>query len=200
MNFFTDYFPPYQRTMKIVLTSIMTALVCVATLILYIPIPNTPGGYFNVGEVIIYLTAILFGPIIGGLAGGAGAALADVFVAPQYAPGTFIIKFCAGFIIGYFIYTIRLKSWENWKAKVIYLTAFIIGGAVMVLGYFIYEAYIWPVIIGPEAGFIIAVGSLPWNSVQALLSAIVAIPASVAILKGLPELNLKRIDYSKKID
>ena len=186
MDFLKKYLPPYQRTMNIALTSIMTALVCVTTILLYIPIPNTIGGFFNVGEVVIYITAIMFGPIIGGIAGGVGAALADVFVVIEYAPATLVIKFFEGFVIGFLIYTIRIKEWDQWKERITFISAFILGGFILVLGYFIYEAYIWPVFIGPGAGLIIALISLPWNSVQVALSAAVAIPTSVGIQKAFP--------------
>ena len=196
MRFIKNYIPPYQRSMNIALTSILTALVCVATIVLYIPIPNTLGGYFNVGEVVIYISAILFGPFIGGIAGGVGAALADIFVAIEYAPATFVIKFCEGFIIGFIIYTAYIKQWVNWKKRIAVISALIIGGTIMVMGYFIYEAYIWPIVIGPGAGLAIAIISLPWNSLQAILSAIVAVPASIGIPKGL-ELEYEEL---KKID
>ena len=30
------------------------------------------GGFFNIGEIMIYITALLMGPLIGGFAGGVG--------------------------------------------------------------------------------------------------------------------------------
>jgi uncharacterized membrane protein len=178
MGFLEDYLPQYQRTMNLVLVSIMTALVCVSTLLFQIPIPLT-GGYFNVGEAIIYISAIIFGPLIGGIAGGVGAALADAVLAPIFAPGTLIIKFCEGFIIGFIIYTVRLRAWKLWKEYLVIIGAVIIGGLVMVLGYWIYESY------ALGLGQIIALAEVPANLVQVFIGALIAIPASIAIQRAL---------------
>ena len=81
-------------------TAVFTALVCVATMVFSIYVPATQ-GFFNIGESIIYLTAILFGPLAGGIAGGVGAAFADLFLGyGYYAPATLIIKGCEGAIVG----------------------------------------------------------------------------------------------------
>jgi uncharacterized membrane protein len=79
---------------------LFSALVCVATIILKVDIPQTK-GYFNVGDSMVFLTALLLGPRVGGLAGGLGSMLADVILgAPWYAPGTFVIKGIEGFVAG----------------------------------------------------------------------------------------------------
>ncbi len=77
-----------------------TALVCVATIVFYIYVPATR-GFFNVGETMIFLTALLFGPAIGAFAGGVGASLADVLLTYwYYAPATLVIKACEGAVVG----------------------------------------------------------------------------------------------------
>ncbi len=77
-----------------------TALVCVATIIFYIYVPATR-GFFNVGETMIYVAALLFGPITGAFAGGVGASLADVLLTYwYYAPATLVIKACEGAVVG----------------------------------------------------------------------------------------------------
>ena len=69
--------------------------------IIQILIPAT-GGYINVGDVIIFTSAILFGPMVGALAGGIGSAVADIlFGYPAFAPYTFVIKGLEGFVAGY---------------------------------------------------------------------------------------------------
>lgn len=82
-------------------TIIFTAFVCVATCVLKVDIPQTK-GYFNIGDTMVYVTALLFGPYIGAIAGGVGSALADIILAaPWYAPGTLVIKAVEGFLVGY---------------------------------------------------------------------------------------------------
>ena len=82
------------------ITAIFTALVCVATMLISTYIPATE-GFFNIGESMIYLAAILFGPIIGGFAGGVGAMIADLLLGYAiFAPATLIAKGCEGVIVG----------------------------------------------------------------------------------------------------
>lgn len=179
MGFLEKYLPRYQRTMNLALVSIMTALVFISTYLFQIPIPLT-GGYFNLGDAIIYISAILFGPIIGGITGGVGAALADIVGGYViYAPGTLIIKFCEGFIVGLIVFAIRMKKWVRWKEYITIIIAVIIGGLEMVVGYWVYESYILPFLV---IGFtIVALAEVPVNLIQVLIGAIIAIPASLTI-------------------
>jgi uncharacterized membrane protein len=89
-----------NRLRKLANTAIFTALVFVATIAIRITIPAT-GGYFNVGDGVIYVAALLYGPFVGALAGGIGSALVDALGYVVFAPGTFIIKLVEGAIVGY---------------------------------------------------------------------------------------------------
>lgn len=100
------------------ITVIFTAFVCVATCVLKVDIPQTK-GYFNIGDTMVYVTALLFGPYIGGIAGGVGAALADVILAtPEYAPGTLVVKAIEGFLVGYISHKANpLAKWRHvWRS------------------------------------------------------------------------------------
>lgn len=98
------------------ITAVFTALVAAATMVFSIYIPATR-GYFNIGETMVYTTALLFGPSVGAIAGGVGSMIADLLLGfPHYAPGTLIIKAGEGAIVGYLgnrIY--RLKAGANLK-------------------------------------------------------------------------------------
>ena len=85
---------------NLAVTAVFTALVCVATIIFSIYIPATE-GFFNIGESMVFLSALLFGPFVGAFAGGVGAALADLLLGfPHYAPATIIVKACEGAVVG----------------------------------------------------------------------------------------------------
>ena len=101
---------------NLAVTAVFTALVCVATIIFSIYIPATE-GFFNVGESIVFLSALLFGPFVGAFAGGVGAALADLLLGfPHYAPATIIIKACEGAVVGALKKrNPKLSSRLNWK-------------------------------------------------------------------------------------
>lgn len=65
---------------------------------IYVPATR---GFFNIGETMVYTTALLFGPAIGAFAGGVGSMTADILLGYlHYAPATLFIKACEGWIVG----------------------------------------------------------------------------------------------------
>lgn len=85
---------------NLAVTAVFTALVCVVTIIFSIYVPATE-GFFNIGESMVFLSALLFGPFVGAFAGGVGSMLADLLLGyPHYAPATLIIKACEGAVVG----------------------------------------------------------------------------------------------------
>jgi uncharacterized membrane protein len=122
-------------TKEIAAIAVMGALTTVATMMIQVPFPAT-GGYFNLGDAVVVATALLFGPIIGAIAGGLGSGLADLlggwmlFVIP-----TTIIKGMEGYIVGYIAGDPVNRSFMKT------IIAWIAGGVVIVVGYFIAEAF-----------------------------------------------------------
>ncbi len=85
---------------QIALIAVSTSLVCAVTMVFSIYVPQTR-GFFNVGETMVFTTALLFGPLTGAFAGGVGSSLADVLLGfPYYAPATLLIKASEGGIVG----------------------------------------------------------------------------------------------------
>lgn len=166
---------------RLVLTSIFAALICIATIVVQIPIPAT-GGYINFGDAIVLLGAFFLGPVYGTVAAGIGSALADILSGyAVYAPGTFIIKatmaVCAALIYQ------SLKS----KIKVSTPFAAIVGEIIMVGGYFIYES----VFLGYGLG---AAAAIPGNSIQAAAGAV----ASVVLFHSLYAIpQIRKISYQR---
>lgn len=79
-----------EKTLKLTYTAMLTAMVCVATMLIRIP---TMVGYTNLGDGFILLSAFLFGPFYGAVAGGIGSMLADILSGYAfYAPATLVIK------------------------------------------------------------------------------------------------------------
>jgi len=112
---------------------VFTALVAAATMVFIISIPAT-SGYFNIGETIIYITAIIFGPYVGAIAGGVGAAIADLLLAPVFAPATLIAKALEGAIIGFLSRkTLKLGSKTQWKMFTFFL-GLVTGILLVVIG------------------------------------------------------------------
>jgi uncharacterized membrane protein len=168
-----------RTPLELALSAVFAALVCVATLTLVISIPAT-NGYFNLGETVIYTAALLFGPLVGGIAGGAGAAVADILVAAQFAPGTLLVKFFEGALVG-LLYKKTLKITRRLSLSAV-LSVFI-GGLEMVLGYFIYEQLVLGV------PFVTALGEVPFNLLQMVVGLIIAVPIMQVVLRVFPQLK-----------
>ena len=80
-----------DKLLKICVTAMFAALICVATMLIQIPSPLN--GYVNFGDCFILIAAWVLGPVYGFAAGGIGSALADLFTGyVHYVPGTFVIK------------------------------------------------------------------------------------------------------------
>jgi len=172
----------YQQTMnpalKIAVTAVFAALVFVATYSFVVSIPAT-SGYFNLGETIIYVVALIFGPLAGGLAGGVGAMIADILLAAQFAPGTLIVKGFEGALVGF----VNQKLHKHMSRSLSATIAIIVGGLEMVAGYFIYEQ----LVLGyPMA---VALAEVPFNLVQMIVGLVIAVPVVHAILRVFPQLK-----------
>ena len=143
--------------------AVFAAVTCILTFIVPFTIPTTQ-GYINLGDIGVMISGLLFGPIIGGIAGGFGSALTDIFLAPQYALATLIIKGLEGFIVGLISNPRKNYLKINYKDFI----GVIIGGIIMVVGYFIAEIILY--------GFPSALFELFFNgAVQFGLSAIVSL-------------------------
>ena len=108
----------------------------------------------------------------GALAAGLGSGLADVISGyVLYAPGTFVIKAVVALLAGWLIGSRFIKN-EFAKA----LVAGIIGGAVMVGGYMLYEAVFM--------GFgVAAAANIPMNCIQGVFGAVAGAALYVALSK-----------------
>lgn len=164
------------KTKKIVLNGLMTALVCIATMVIQVPTPGT-NGYVNVGDAVIFITSILFGPLAGMLAGGVGSALADLLSGyPHWALFTLIIKGLEGYLVGIIV------NKSNTISRNIFSIS--IGIVVMVIGYFLAGAIL-------KGSFIVSAASIPSNIVQGIVSMIIAVPLA---------LSLKNVEYIKSFN
>jgi uncharacterized membrane protein len=118
-----------SKPVKLAVSAIFTALVFVATVVFSSYVPQTT-GFFNIGETMVYITAILFGPLVGAFAGGVGSMLADLFLGyPHFAPATLVIKGCEGAVVGLLSRRkLELSSRLHWK-----VFTFVVGLVVGVL-------------------------------------------------------------------
>lgn len=127
-----------STTIKLAVTAIFTPLVFIATAMFSISVPQTR-GYFNIGETMIYIAAMLFGPFVGAFAGGVGSMLADLFLAPHFALATLIIKACEGGVVGVLAQRrLKFNSPLLWKALTV-IFGLIAGVLLGVIGSYYYS-------------------------------------------------------------
>ena len=170
----------HTSTFKIVITSLFAALICVATMLIQIPVPAT-GGYANLGDGIILICAFLMPPAYAVTAAGLGSALADILAGyASYAPATLAIK--AGVaLIAALLFHALIGNKSNRSMRIAMIAAGILAEIFMILGYFLYEA----VILGYGLG---AAGAIIGNIGQAVVGVIVGCIVAPVLRKS-PEVN-----------
>lgn len=160
------------RTRKVVFMALMVALTTVFTLA-SIALPG--GGYYNFGDIAIFISAIVLGPLSGMLTGALGGSLGDVILGYfAYAPFTLIIKALEGLIAGLVakyavLFCQKIKAKTSPEALFATLGT-LLGGLIMAFGYFLAEGLI--LAEGKWSGGIV---NLPWNILQGTISAILSI-------------------------
>ena len=149
-------------TKNIVITSMLAALCCVATMIIEIPSPLN--GYLNLGDCVVLLCGFILSPVYGFLAAGIGSGLADIFSGyVVYAPATFLIKGVMA-LIAYYGLKVLKKRTGSATAKIISGLA---AEIIMVLGYFVFEGIMY--------GFIPSAVNIPANGLQGLAGLVLGI-------------------------
>ncbi len=168
-----------SKIRKITLYGLFIALVAISTMIITIPMIGTQ-GYVNVGDTMIFITAILLGPKAGLIAGGVGSALADLLLGFAFwAPWTLVIKGIEGFIAG----MLGQTSFARYKKITPRIILAMIAAALwMVAGYFVAGGFM--------VGFEAALGSVPGNLIQGGVSVIIALPLAYVMGKIYPKLTI----------
>ena len=161
----------------IALTAVMIALVAVVTRFLIVPIG---AGYFNFSDTAVYFVAFTFGPWIGFLAGGIGAAIADLSAGyAAFAPLTFLAHGLQGLVAGYLVRKLP-------GSLVTRMIGAAVGGTITMVGiYFLGEYF------GADLGWggpAQAVTELPFNLLQNVIGALIAIPLALLIRRAYPPL------------
>ncbi|HWT11686.1 MAG TPA: ECF transporter S component [Allosphingosinicella sp.] len=159
-----DDIPSFKRT---AVTAVLIGLAFIGTMALRLPIPAT-NGYFNLGDMFVILAGIWLGPWRGLLVGAIGPAAADAIGFPQFILATAVTKGLEGLAAGAIAKSVREQRIGH------SLAAGITGGVVMVAGYFVFEAVIYPWLGTSIAFFNVttlgaAIVELGPNSIQAVI-------------------------------
>lgn len=101
----------YVSPRTVALYGILAALTAAITYASYTPFSPTK-GYFNLGESMVFFSALVFGWRAGAICGGVGSAAADILLASGiYAPITLVAKGIEGFVTGVIG---RLRGGSHW--------------------------------------------------------------------------------------
>lgn len=127
------------------------------------------------GDIMIFISGLTFGPVIGGFSGGIGSAFSDALGFPTFAPFTLVIKGLEGFLAG----LISSRS-ASLKTQIV---AWAVGAATMVLGYFLAESFVIALVFGSSdvTGVVAASAEVPFNILQVVSGGIVGIPVSIGV-------------------
>jgi len=161
----------YGHLMKIGIIAAFATLAFLGTMIIRIPIPVT-GGYFNLGDTFVMAAALLYGPLIGGMVGTIGPASADAIGFPQFILATAVVKGFEGLAVG-----LIAKDHRGNTFRIILAIA--IGIIILVAGYYIFEAIIYPAMAIQIPFFGVtdakaALAEIPPNLLQGVISGIIA--------------------------
>lgn len=144
------------------ITAIGIALVYVFTAFINVRLPiAAAGGLIHLGNVPLFIFAIIFGKKTGAIAGGIGMGLFDLLSGwGAWAPFTLVIVALMGFEVGLIT---EKKHGYVWN-----VVAIVLAGVIKVVGYYIAEVILYGNWAAPMA-------SIPGNLVQIGVAAVIVL-------------------------
>lgn len=166
-----------SQAYTLAVNGIAIALVFLATGFINIRLPIAAnGGLIHLGNVPLFLAAIIFGKKTGAISGAFGMALFDLFSGwALWAPFTFVVVGLMGYVVG------KITEKEENNTLIWYIVAVAAALVIKIVGYYIAEAIIYGNILVPMA-------SIPGNVVQVLTAGVI-----VVIIAGPLKKQLKNV-------
>lgn len=151
-----------SRVKSLAITAICLVLVYVFTAVVNIRLPFAPnGGLVHLGNVPLFVAAILFGKRTGMIAGGIGMGLFDLLSGwTLWAPFTLVIVGCMGFVVG--------AITEKRKNMSFIVLALIAACAIKIVGYYFAEVVIY-------GNWVVPFTSIPGNLIQIGVAAVITL-------------------------
>lgn len=152
-----------SRVKELTITAICIVLVYVFTAVVNIRLPFAPnGGLIHLGNVPLFIAAILFGKRTGMLAGGIGMGLFDLLSGwTVWAPFTLVIVGCMGLVVGLIA--------EKKKTFPFLILAMVLACVIKIVGYYLAEVVI------TSGNWIVPLTSIPGNLIQVGVAAVVTL-------------------------
>lgn len=160
------------NTRAIVINALFIALTLIATMFINIRLPLMGnGGLIHLGNVPLFIAAILFGKRTGAIAGAFGMGFFDLISGyTLWAPFTFIIVGTMGYVVG--------LIFEKVPGKRVFVTTLAVVAALIikVVGYYFAEVILYGNWIQPF-------GSIPGNIMQVVIAGIIVVPLAGRLKK-----------------
>ncbi len=168
-----------NRIKTLTITAAFIALTYVFTAFVNIRLPIAAnGGLIHLGNVPLFIGAIIFGKRTGAIAGGVGMAMFDLLSGwTAWAPFTLVIVGLMGFTVGLIAEKRRGFGW--------YALAIIAACAVKVVGYYVAEVILYGNWLAP-------VSSIPGNLVQIGAAAVLTLPIAGRLRTAAEKAGLSR--------
>ncbi|MBR1866024.1 MAG: ECF transporter S component [Lachnospiraceae bacterium] len=163
-----------SKAKQIARDAMFVALTLVFTAFVNIQVPSFggAGGLIHLGNVPLFLAAMLYGKRTGAIAGALGMGLFDLLSGwAAWAPCTILTCGLMGFVVGGICYNRKGIGWK--------LTAIAAALGIKLAGYFIFEG----LVLGNGAAA--ALKSVPGNVIQVILAAVIVLLIVTPLERGL---------------
>lgn len=169
-----------KTTKKLIIAALMAAFTCIATMIIKLPTPTF--GYIHLGDGLVLLCGVVLGPVTGALSAGIGSMFADIFSGYiSWAPATFLIKALTAGISGLLFHLLKNRIKSTYARSAGIIISGLIGEAIMVVGYFLYEAGLAAFASGGFtkaallSGAASSAAGIPFNIVQGVVGIVICL-------------------------
>ena len=154
-----------SKTQEMVMCAIFIALTYVATWLINIRLPFVgSGGLIHLGNVPLFVGAMLFGRKTGAIAGAFGMGLFDLFSGwTAWAPFTFVIVGAMGYVVGFMA---ERKPFKN--IHINNMVSLALALIIKIVGYYFAEVIMY-------GNWITPLGSIPGNIVQVTVAAVIVL-------------------------
>lgn len=156
----------------LVINALFIALTLVATMFINIRLPLMGnGGLIHLGNVPLFLAAIIYGRKTGAIAGAFGMGMFDLISGwTAWAPFTFVIVGAMGYVVGLMSEKLKFNSY------VVNTLAILVALVIKIVGYYFAEVILYH-------NWFVPLGSIPGNIMQVVVAGIIVVPLASRLKK-----------------
>jgi uncharacterized membrane protein len=160
------------KTKTLVINALFISLTLVATMFINIKLPIMGnGGLIHLGNVPLFIAALIYGRKTGAIAGAFGMAFFDLISGwTAWAPFTFVIVGTMGYLAG------LIAEKKPGKKELVYALAVVVALIIKIVGYYFTEVILYGNWIQPF-------GSIPGNVMQVVIAGIIVVPIAGRLKK-----------------